>query len=124
MYEVDHFNQEGARSRSRVKNLNKGDLGLYSIGDLKLRANNIEGAEEILEDVVGQYGESSRSRHLRILILAEQGRYEDALSVVSMIAEEDPSNPHTPRLRKYVSHLAKTRPSNAGAVGAEVNDIR
>ncbi|MAG58768.1 MAG: hypothetical protein CMJ83_20970 [Planctomycetes bacterium] len=89
---------------------------LLTLADIDRRVGHLDEASSGLKDVVSRFGETARSRQLRVLLLIDKRSWDDALGEIAKLAEENPVNPHTQRLRSRVRRLQEaeaTRDSKA-----------
>ena len=81
------------------------DTVLVSLADIGRRRGELADAQARLEDAVNQYGESAKTRHLRVILLMSKGHWDAALGETHRLAEENPVDPHASGLRRRIRKL-------------------
>jgi len=84
---------------------------LVTVADIERRQGHLDRAERQLADATKRYGESFRSRHLRVLLFVDKHDYDAALGEVDLMAEEKPVNPHVLSLRIQIQRLQEASAS-------------
>ncbi len=85
---------------------------LLTVADLDRRVGKAPEAEAGLAAVVSEFGETERSRRLRIALLIDGGRLSEASSELGRLDEESPGNPYAAVLRRHLRRLEASKASN------------
>lgn len=94
---------------------------LLSVIDIDRRMGHREKAALALAKSNADYGESVRAKQLRITLLDDEGKHDEALSEARRLVEEEPTNPHAARLCRTLERRAEASASvdsSGSATGA------
>jgi hypothetical protein len=85
-----------------------------TLADLRRRKGDPSRALSEVDGIARERGETSRTRHARVLALADLGRLDEALSEARLIAEERFGGGVARKLEKQIRELMKARSSGDG----------
>lgn len=98
-----------ARAYERALDLCESDAEhlelLVTLADIQRRRGQVAVAERRLEDAANRYGESAKTRQLRVILLMSKCHWDAALGEVDRLAEENPVDPHASGLRRRIRKL-------------------
>lgn len=93
---------------------------LVTLADIHRRQGHADVAEVRLEEAAKKYGESAKTRHLRVLLLMSKRHWNAALGEIDQLAEENPVNPHARSLRRRVRKLQEAEEASGANEAATV----